>query len=577
MADCDLLVRSGTIVDGSGAEPFVGSIAIAGDEILYVGPDFDGNARETIDAAGLIVTPGFVDIHTHYDGQATWSEELSPSSAHGVTTVVTGNCGVGFAPCRPADREALIEVMEGVEDIPDVVMADGLPWDWETFPEFLDALEARPHDIDVATLLPHSPLRVYAMGERGIRREEASAADLRRMQDLASEALTAGALGFASSRLMIHKTLAGEQIPSFDADLKEIAAISKTMGEAGQGILQIVLNVPFRSWTDELGPVIEIAEQTGRPVTFTLGLPNQPNRNWDDALALCDDAHARGLEVWPQLLPRPVGMVSAWDLSTNPFCLCPSYFEIADLPPAERLDRLRKPAMRDKLVCEEPASGHPLAMMTRDWDWVFPLTDPPDYEPDPSTSVGALARAANTSPEAVAFDLLMNGGAGDGMLYIALGNLHGGKLDEVHDLMQRDDLVLGLGDGGAHYSAICDASYSTYTLTHWTRDRSGAKLSLPHAIEHLAARPARAVGLQDRGMLEPSMKADINVIDMDALQLHRPVIRRDLPGGGRRLDQSATGYVATICNGKVIRRNDRPTGTRPGRLVRGGKPAPQAA
>jgi N-acyl-D-aspartate/D-glutamate deacylase len=576
MPDCDMLITGGLIADGNGGEPFAGDVAISGDRIVHVGPGYSGTAAEVIDAEGLLVTPGFVDIHTHYDGQATWSEELSPSSSHGVTTAVAGNCGVGFAPCRPADREALIEVMEGVEDIPGVVMADGLPWDWETFPEYLDALDRRAHDIDVAAFLPHSPLRVYAMGERGIRREGAGENDLARMREIAREALEAGALGFASSRLMIHKTLAGAQIPSFDADMAEIAAICEALGEAGTGVLQIVLNVPFSGWGEELEPVIAIAEKTGRPMTFTLGLPNQQNRNWDPALELCDAARARGVEVWPQLLPRPVGMVAGWDLSTNPFCLCPSYLEIANLPLAEKLGHLRDPAFRAQLIAEEPEAGHPLAMMTRDWDWIFPLNDPPSYEPRSETSLGAMALATGRTPQEIAYDQLMNEGVGDGMLYIALGNLHAGKLDEVHDLMQRGDIVLGLGDGGAHYSAICDASYTTWMLTHWTRDREAERLALGHAIHHLAARPAQAAGLLDRGRLAPGYKADLNVIDMERLALHKPVIRHDLPGGGRRLDQGATGYVATVCGGEVIRRNDRPTGARPGKLVRGAQAAPKA-
>ena len=576
MADCDILIRGGTIVDGSGGEPFEGDVAIREGRIVHAGPDYAGNAGQVIDATGLIVTPGFVDIHTHYDGQATWSEELSPSSAHGVTTVVTGNCGVGFAPCRPEDREALIEVMEGVEDIPGVVMADGLPWNWETFPEYLDALEAGKRDIDVAAFLPHSPLRVYAMGKRGLAREPATEADLARMQELTREALDAGALGFASSRLMIHKTLAGEQIPSYDADSSEVSAIAEAMQAEDKGLIQIVLDVPMRSWREELEPMIAVAERTGRPLTYTLGLPNDDNRNWDPALELSSEANARGVEVWPQILPRPIGMISGWDLSTHPFCLCPSWLAMKDLTLAEKLERLASDEMRERLIAEEPAAGHPLAMMTRAWDWIFPLGDEPDYEPSSENSIAALAQAQERSPEAVAYDALMNDGAGDGMLYIALGNLHRGSLDEVLALMQRDDVLLGLGDGGAHYSAICDASYSTFTLTHWVRDREGDKLSLAEAVERLAARPARAALLNDRGRIAPGYKADVNVIDLDALRVHRPVIRRDLPGGGRRLDQGATGYVATICGGEIIRRNDEATGARPGKLVRGAQPEPVA-
>lgn len=572
----DLLIRGGTVVDGSGGEPYAGDVAIAGDKVIFAGKCFPGETSEVIDATGLVVTPGFVDIHTHYDGQAIWSEELSPSSSHGVTTVVVGNCGVGFAPCRSQDHDALIRVMEGVEDIPGVVMAEGLPWDWETFPEYMAALDSRAHDIDVAALLPHSPLRVYVMGERGVRREAATADDLAQMKALAREAIDAGAIGFATSRLLIHRTKAGEQIPSYAADDSELIAIAEALKDAGKGVLQMVLDAPFATWPEEVAHLVSVAESSGRPATFTLATNNSGPAIWLDALAAVDAANARGLKIAPQILPRPVGMVSGWALSTHPFCLCPDYLAIAGLPLEDQLAHLRDPAFRARLIAQSPQEGHPLAMMTRIWDWMFPFGDPPRYEPDVATSIGAQARATGRAPEEIAYDILMERD-GTGMILNTLGNFHDGKLDALLPLMRREDTVMGLGDGGAHYGAICDASYPTFLLTYWVRDRSGERLSLAESVHALSAKPARVMGLEDRGILAPGYKADINVIDMAALTLHVPEIRHDLPGGGRRLDQTATGYVATVCNGKVIRRNDRSTGARPGRLVRGMQSAPEPA
>jgi N-acyl-D-aspartate/D-glutamate deacylase len=568
ITQADLLIRGGLIVDGSGSETFVGDVAVRGDEIIHVGGAFSGGARETIDATGCIVTPGFVDIHTHYDGQAIWSDTLSPSSAHGVTTAVLGNCGVGFAPCRQSDHEALIRLMEGVEDIPDVVMAEGLPWDWETFPEYLDALARRPRDIDVACLLPHSPLRVWVMGERAIAREAATEDDLARMRAIAREAMDAGAIGFATSRLNIHRTKAGDLIPTFGADTHELIAITEALADAGTGVFQAVLDAPFETWESEMGRLIAVTRASGRPSTFTLGLVNHGRPNREDALHLVDQARAEGLEIWPQVLPRPIGMVSGWALSTHPFCLCPSYQPLANLPLDQQLERLRDPAFREQLIGEMPQEGHPLAMLTRIWDWMFPFGDPPQYEPSTENSIGALARTQGRTPEEVAYDVLMERD-GTGMILNTLGNFHEGRLDALLGLMRREDTVTGLGDGGAHYSAICDASYPTFMLTWWVRDRDGESMSLAEAVKMLSSRPARVVGLEDRGLLRTGYKADLNVIDIDRLTLHAPVVRHDLPGGGRRLDQTASGYRATVVSGQVIRRDDQPTALRPGQVVRG--------
>ncbi|MFM2370430.1 MAG: hypothetical protein RIS85_152 [Pseudomonadota bacterium] len=572
----DIVIRGGLIIDGTGAPAYVGDVALRGDTIVHVGGVFAGTAAQTLDATGLVVTPGFVDIHTHYDGQAIWSDTLSPSCAHGVTTAVLGNCGVGFAPCRAEDRDALIRLMEGVEDIPGAVMAEGLPWNWETFPDYLDALEARPRDINIACLLPHSPLRVYAMGDRAIRREVATPADLDLMRRLAREALDAGAIGFATSRLNIHRTKAGDLIPTYGAETQELCAIASALADAQTGVFQAVLDAPFAAWEDELSRLVAVAEAAGRPATFTLGLMNSGPRNWDAALDAVDAARQRGLEIWPQVLPRPIGMISGWSLSTHPFCLCPSYQPLANLPLDQQLPLLRDPALRQRLIQELPQEGHPLAMLTRNWDWMFPFGNPPQYEPSVENSIGALARAQGRTPEEVAWDALMDHD-GQGMILNTLGNFHEGRLDALLELVRRPDTVIGLGDGGAHYGAICDASYPTFMLTYWVRDRAGERLSLEETVHALAARPAKVMRLEDRGQLTPGYRADINVIDLDRLTLHAPVVRHDLPGGGRRLDQEATGYVATIVNGEVIRRIDQPTDRRPGRLVRGAQAVPVPA
>jgi len=572
MRDCDVLIRGGTIVDGSGGEPFVGDLAIRGDRILAVG-EAGFEAREEIDARGMIVTPGFVDIHTHYDGQAIWSDRLSPSSSHGVTTAVMGNCGVGFAPCRAEDHDLLIRVMEGVEDIPGVVMAEGLPWDWETFPQYLDAVERRPRDIDVGAYFPHSPLRVYVMGARGAERQAATPEDLSRMRELSREAIDAGALGIASSRLFIHRTKAGEQIPSFEASDDELKAIAAGMADAGAGIVQIVLDAPHVPWNEEIDHLLGVVESCGRPATFTLGTSNSGAPLWETAMDRVSAANARGARIKAQVLPRPIGMILGFDLSTNPFCLCPSYEALAALAFEQRVECLRDPRVRATLTSEAPIDGHPLAMIARNWEWIFPLSDPPNYEPSLDTSIAAQARASGRTPEEAAYDYLL-GQDGRAMLYNTLGNYHEGRLDAVHDLMTHPDVVVGLGDGGAHYGAICDASYPTFFLTYWVRDRSGPRLSLQEAVRKLAHDPAEVVELRDRGRLAPGLKADINVIDLDRLQLHIPEVRNDLPGGGRRLDQRATGYVATLVSGQIIRRNDQPTRALPGRLVRGRQAAP---
>lgn len=573
----DVVVRNGTIVDGLGGQPYVGDVAVRDGVITEIGAlsGKDGAAHRVIDATGLLVTPGFVDLHTHYDGQSIWSDRLNPSSAHGVTTALIGNCGVGFAPCRIDDHDVLVDLMAGVEDIPGVVMTDGLPWTWETFPQFMDAVDKRPRDIDVATFLPHSPLRVYVMGRRGVDREPATPEDLAQMRLLAQEAAEAGALGFSSSRLMTHRTRTGTRIPSYDAAYAEILAISRGLADGGGGLIQFVPDLPEGTYQTVLQQVFDAASEVGLPVTFSLLIANSGVPLWRDAMAMVEKANGSGAAISAQVFPRPIGLMVGLDLSIHPFVLCPSYQKIAGLPLTERVAEMRKPEVRQQILSDRPTivPANPLAYLAQSWDWIFPLGDDPDYEPDPSKSIAARARARGVSPAEEAYDRLLDDG-GHAILLDALANFENNSLDTVSTLMRRDDVVLGLGDGGAHYGMICDSSFPTYVLTHWARDRASDRLSVEAAVRELTSTPARIAGLHDRGRLAVGYKADLNVIDHQNLRLHKPVVTYDLPAGGRRLDQTADGYVATMVSGEIIAENGKPTAARPGRLVRGRQPAP---
>ena len=569
----DLIIRNGSIVDGLGGEPDVGDVAVRDGVITAVGSINGDTAEREIDATGLLVTPGFVDLHTHYDGQAIWSERMTPSSAHGVTTVVMGNCGVGFAPCRQEDHDVLVDVMAGVEDIPGVVMTDGLPWNWETFPEYLNALEAGRRDIDVAAYLPHSPLRVYVMGQRGADREPANADDLAKMRALAKEAIEIGALGFASSRLTIHKTESGSPIPSYDAAREEIEEIARGVVDGGGGLLQFVPDIPAGGYQHVLQTVFDVAEDVNLPVTFTMIVANSGDPTWPDAINMIEKANAAGGDVTAQLLPRPIGLIIGLQLTANPFVLYPSYQEIAHLPLAERVAEMRKPEVRARILADKPGHGHPILYVAQMWDWIFPLDDNPNYEPNPADSIGARARARGVNPMEEAYDRLLDDD-GRAMLLVATSNLEHNSLNTVGELLHRDDVMLGLGDGGAHYGMICDASYSTFFLAHWARDRKSGRFTVAEAVRELTSVPARVAGLGDRGRIAVGYKADFNVIDHAGLRLHKPIITYDLPAGGRRLDQTAEGYVATVVSGEVIAENGVPTAARPGKLVRGRQPVP---
>lgn len=575
----DVVIRNGTIVDGLGGEPFTGDVAVADGVIVAVGETgtVDGAGVREIDATGMLVTPGFVDLHTHYDGQSVWSDRMTPSSSHGVTTALMGNCGVGFAPCRRQDHDILVDVMAGVEDIPGVVMTDGLPWDWETFPEYLDAVESRQRDIDVAAYLPHSPLRVYVMGQRGADREPATAEDLALMRKLAAEAIEVGALGVSSSRFAFHKTGSGAPIPTYDAAYEEISAIAAGVADGGGGLLQFIPDIAAGGYEGVLQEVFEAATDAGLPVTFTLTTGNSGDPIWPGAVKLVEQFNARsdrtGADITAQVFARPIGLVIGLELTANPFVLYPSYQEIADLPLERRVAEMRKPEVRARILSDKPGEGHPFMYFAQSWQWMFPLSDPADYEPSPEQSILARARARGVSPLEEAYDRLLDE-EGHAMMLVALANFENNSLDTVGRLIRRYDVVLGLGDGGAHYGMICDASYPTFVLAHWARDRASGRLSVAEAVRQLTSVPARVAGLGDRGRLAVGYKADLNVIDHARLTLHKPVITYDLPAGGRRLDQTADGYVATLVAGEVIAENGVPTSARPGRLIRGRRPAP---
>jgi N-acyl-D-aspartate/D-glutamate deacylase len=561
----DLVIRGGTIVDGSGSAPFVGDVAVRGEWIVATGT-VAGRGREEIQAAGLLVTPGFVDIHTHYDGQLIWSDRVAPSSDHGVTTVVTGNCGIGFAPCRPQDRKALIKLMEGVEDIPGAVTEEGLTWDWESFPDFLKAVERREHDIDIGVLVPHSPIRVYVMGERALRREPANAEDRATMRRLTREGLEAGALGFGTSRLAAHRSSSGELIPTFDAAEVELTEIAQELRAADKGVFQIVTNVGYTPYKEQLPLLKRLAAVAGRPLTYT----HPQLGEWRDALRMLDEANeAPGVNIKAQLLPRPVGMMLGLSVSAQPFCMTPSYLRIKDLPLAERIAEMRKPDVRRAILREEPTDpANPLIGFVRRWERIFATGRTVDYEPSLDKSMAELARAQGRTPGEVAYDELLKE-EGQSLLMLTIGNYETGSLDWMEEMFGSGNVVLGLGDGGAHYGMICDASFTTFALSYWTRDRSHGRLSIEDVMHRLTREPALLMGLEDRGLVAEGYRASLNLIDYDKLTLHKPKVVADLPAGGKRLHQLADGYVATIVNGRVIARDGKPTAERPGRLLRG--------
>jgi N-acyl-D-aspartate/D-glutamate deacylase len=570
----DLIIRGGTLVDGSGGEPYEADVVVRAGRIAAIEPKTAECGTEEIDAKGRIVTPGFVDLHTHYDGQATWDSRLVPSSLHGVTTAIMGNCGVGFAPCRPKQRETLIRLMEGIEDIPNVVLTEGIPWTWESFPEYFDWLSTRRFDIDIGGYLPHAALRVFAMGDRASRHEPATADDLARMTPLVREAMAAGAFGVGTSRTIFHRSSDGQSVPTLKASEEELTQLATAAASGGRGVLQYA--VDWEEVEPTFGLIRRVAEASRCPVAFSLVQANGVPDNWRHVLQLTRQANCDGLPISVQVMPRAIGMMLSHSLTLNPFVTTDTYKILARLPLSERLAELRNPEVRARIIAEatDPNPKNLLATFARDFDRIYPLNDPPNYEPPPQASIAAEARRRGVLPEELAYDLLLEKD-GRTMLFVATVNYVDKSLDATREMLLHPDTVPGLGDGGAHLGVMCDATYSTFMLTHWARDRSrGERLSLPFVVKSLSHDTAKVIGLNDRGLIRPGYRADLNVIDFDRLRLGAPEIHTDLPAGGRRIIQPATGYDATVVCGEVTFRNGLATEALPGRLVRGPQSAP---
>ncbi|MGD0192548.1 MAG: amidohydrolase family protein [Rhizomicrobium sp.] len=564
----DLVIRGGNIADGRGGKPFEADIAVQDGKIAVVGPVW-GQGLEEIDARGRLVTPGFVDIHTHYDGQATWDSHLAPSSWHGVTTVVMGNCGVGFAPVRTQDHIRLIELMEGVEDIPGAALHEGLPWNWESFGQYLDAVERRPHDVDVAAQLPHGALRVYVMGERGAKLEAASDADIAEMRRLTADAMRAGALGFSTSRTLNHRTAKGDPTPSLRATAAELSGIAMGLADSGSGVIELISDFDSPDLDTEFAMIRSLVEQSGRPLSLSLAQGHRSSDGWREILRRIERASNDGLPIRAQVAPRPIGLLLGLQGTLNPFVAHETFAVIKDKPLEEKVAAMHDPDFRAKLLAEtEARQSHPLARRVMAFEQIFPLGDPPDYEPPKETAITAIAARTGRPAQDVAYDMLLEDG-GRNFLFMPFANYANYNLDACGEMIAHADCVMGLGDGGAHVGIISDASYPTYLLTHWGRDRVRGKFDIGFLVKRQTADTAAAVGLHDRGIIAPGMKADINVIDFDRLRIERPVMAFDLPAGGKRLLQGASGYVATIVSGEVVRRDGETTGALPGKLVRG--------
>lgn len=568
----DLVIRNGNVIDGSGAPGRAADVAIDGDRIVEVGTVV-GTGRREIDADGAAVTPGWVDVHTHYDGQATWDPEVSPSGWHGVTTVVMGNCGVGFAPARPDEHDFLIQLMEGVEDIPGAALDEGMSWNWESFPEYLDELERMPRVLDVAALLPHGSLRAYVLGA-GRPNDVATPDEVRRMAELAHEAALAGAMGVSTTRTMLHRAKDGELAAGTTAAAEELIAIGAALGGTGHRVFSVASDMLDPG--SEIAWMAEISRRAGIPVTFQVLAADFAPHWWRDWIDRAMSANRQGAWLVPQVAGKPASVLVGFESSFHPFVRNPVYRQYADLPFDERIAALSDPAVRAAVLAaprDDQARGFD-ALMAASLDKLFPLGDPPDYEPDPSTSIAAVAAREGRDPLEVTYDLMLRRG-GHELLYLPLLGYVDGGLDDIGEMLRHPGTVLGLGDGGAHCGVLCDASLPTFMLTHWARDRSrGDTLPVEQVVAHQTRRTAMLYGFADRGLLEPGYLADLNVIDLEGLELEAPEMAYDLPAGGKRLIQRAHGYLATVKSGVVVRERDEATGARPGGVLRGAQSLP---
>jgi N-acyl-D-aspartate/D-glutamate deacylase len=564
----DVVIRGGTVMDGNGGTPFEVDVAVKDGKIAAIGT-VTGSGADEVDARGMSVTPGFIDIHTHYDGQAMWDSHLAPSSWHGVTTVVMGNCGVGFAPVRRDTQDKVVALMEGVEDLPGPCLNEGLDWTWESFAEYLTALERRPHDIDFCALLPHAPMRVYVMGDRAMALEDANQEDIARMREITADAVRAGAFGFSTSRTIAHKTLAGDHHPGLRAQENELMGIAMGLKDAGAGFIEMTSDWNTPDPATEFAMVRRIMTASGRPLVFSLNQRHDRTEAWKDLLALSAQAAADGLPIRCVAPPRPIGALLGLSGSQNPFAGTRTYRSIAHLPLTERVAAMRDPEVRAKILADDPKEFNTWSLLGRiGYARMFRFTNPLNYTPSREDSITAIAAREGRTEAEVAYDILLEDD-GRGFIFTALVNYANYDLEAVKTMYAQQHVIPGLSDGGAHVAFISDASFPTFLFSYWGRDREDGRMSIPDLVRRQTREPARFAGLLDRGVLAPGMKADINVIDFANLALERPEMIVDLPAGGRRLMQKARGYVATVKAGQVTYRNGVATGALPGGLVRG--------